>query len=81
LYQVPTIILSETGAYDFTGIQAANIFGGLNPSQGPVVTIDVGDIGHDADNCVRERRNEACRASSVQWRNNWWELGLRVDAG
>lgn len=40
LYQVPTITISETGTYDFTGIQAANIFGGLNPVQGPVVTID-----------------------------------------
>ena len=40
LYQVPTINISETGMYDFTGIQAANIFGGLNPAQGPVVIID-----------------------------------------
>ena len=40
LYQVPTITISESGTYDFTGIQAANIFGGLNPAQGPVVTIN-----------------------------------------
>lgn len=40
LYQVATIKVSETGTYDFTEIQAANVFGGLNPAQGPVVTIN-----------------------------------------
>jgi hypothetical protein len=40
LYQVPTITVRESGTYDFTAIQAANIFGGLNPAQGPVLTID-----------------------------------------
>ena len=40
LYQVPTITISESGTYAFAGIQAANIFGGLNPAQGPMVTID-----------------------------------------
>jgi hypothetical protein len=44
LYQVPTITVSESGMYDFTGIQAANIFGGLNPVQGPVVTIDAATL-------------------------------------
>jgi hypothetical protein len=44
LYQVPTITVSESGTYDFTGIQAANIFGGLNPPQGPVVTIDAATL-------------------------------------
>lgn len=40
LYQVPTIMISESGTYGFAGIQAANIFGGLKPAQGPVITID-----------------------------------------
>jgi hypothetical protein len=44
LYQVPTITISETGTYDFTGIQAANIFGGLSPAQGPVIIIDAATL-------------------------------------
>jgi hypothetical protein len=44
LYQVPTITISESGTHDFTGIQAANIFGGLNPVQGPVVPIDASTL-------------------------------------
>ena len=44
LYQVPTLTISESGTYGFAGIQAANIFGGLNPSQGPLVTIDASTL-------------------------------------
>lgn len=40
LYNVKTLKISEDGTYDFTGVGAVNIFGGLRPATGPNITID-----------------------------------------
>src|SRR5258708_22183576 len=44
LYQVPTLKISEDGTYDFIGIQAVNIFGGLNPAVSLKVEIDAATL-------------------------------------
>lgn len=80
LYQVPTINTSESGTYDFTGIQAANIFDGLNPAQGQFVNRR-GHFGHHADSRVCEYRNETGLASFVERGNSRLKIGLRADGG
>jgi hypothetical protein len=40
LYVTPTLKISEDGTYNFTGIQAVNIFGGVRPTSGPLIIID-----------------------------------------
>jgi hypothetical protein len=40
LYNVPTLKISDDGTYNFTGIGAVNIFGGVRPTSGPLIIID-----------------------------------------